>query len=182
MPPPILTQFTFDLANGNDGYTLRPLARIPGELPRTDDRYQGHGYQHGYMVAGRGADGSSSVGHVDHNTGKMECWSPGPASAVQESQFVPRRPDSTEGDGYLLTVVNRLAENHSDLAVLDARNVSRRAGRAVPACQSACAWPSTELGFPPRRSAPAVTGWRSRNERPGNELICGNSFEASVPS
>ena len=122
-PPPILTQFTFDLSDG-DGYKLRPLARIPGELPRTDDRYQGHGYQHGYMVAGRGADGSSSVGHVDHNTGKMECWSPGPASAVQESQFVPRRPDSKEGDGYLLTVVNRLAENHSDLAVLDARNVS----------------------------------------------------------
>jgi len=124
VPPPILTQFTFDLANGNQGYNLRPLARIPGELPRTDDRYQGHGYQHGYMVAGRGADGSSSVGHVDHNTGKMECWNPGPASAVQESQFVPRRPDSKEGDGYLLTVVNRLAENHSDLAVLDARNVS----------------------------------------------------------
>ena len=132
VPPPILTQFTFDLANGKHGYTLRPLARIPGELPRTDDRYQGHGYQHGYMVAGRGADGSSSIGHVDHNTGKMECWSPGPASAVQESQFVPRRPDSPEGDGYLLTVVNRLAENHSDLAVLDARNVSRRAGRAIP--------------------------------------------------
>ncbi len=124
VPPPILTQFTFDLSSGDHGYGLRPLAHIPGELPRTDDRYQGHGYQHGYMVAGRGVDGSSSVGHVDHNSGKMECWSPGAASAVQESQFVPRRPNSPEGDGYLLTVVNRLAENHSDLAVLDARNVA----------------------------------------------------------
>ena len=41
-----------------------------------------------------------------------------PASAENETS------GKAAGDGYLLTVINRLAENHSDLAVLDARNVS----------------------------------------------------------
>jgi hypothetical protein len=56
-----------------------------------------------------------------------EKWSAGvPARPVRfkNRKFVPRRPDSPEGDRYPLTVVNRLAENHSDLAVLDAHNVT----------------------------------------------------------
>ena len=41
-----------------------------------------------------------------------------------EPVFVPRSRDAEEGDGYLLSVVYRAAENRSDLIVLDAGNVA----------------------------------------------------------
>ena len=42
---------------------------------------------------------------------------------MQEPLFAPRKANSPEGDGYLLALVNRMAENRSDLAILDASNV-----------------------------------------------------------
>ncbi len=36
---------------------------------------------------------------------------------------MPRTPDAPEGDGWLLVLVNRPAENRSDLVVLDATNL-----------------------------------------------------------
>ena len=42
---------------------------------------------------------------------------------MQEPLFAPRKPNSPEGDGYLIMLVNRMAENRSDLAILDAQNV-----------------------------------------------------------
>ena len=62
----------------------------------------------------------SAVGHVDHQTGKLETWEAGADSGVQEPVFVPRRAGAAEGDGFLLVPVNRLTENRSDLVVLDA--------------------------------------------------------------
>jgi carotenoid cleavage dioxygenase len=118
--PPLLTRLTFDLAGNSDGYTARTLCPVPSEMPRTDDRYQGKPYRYGYMISYRAADGTSALGHIDHETGELSSWQPGPNSAVQEPQFVPRAPDASEGDGYILVLVNRIAENRSDLAILDA--------------------------------------------------------------
>src|SRR5262249_30675518 len=56
-------------------------------------------------------------------TGKMKVWRPGPGSSVQEPQFVPRTPDSAEDDGWVLTIVSRMKDGMSDLAVLDAKNI-----------------------------------------------------------
>ena len=121
--PPQLSRMTFDLARNDSGFDTRRITPIPGEMPRTDDRYQGRSYRHGYMIMGRGPDGSSGIGHVDMVTGAASLWMPGPASACQEPQFVPRAPASPEGDGWLLVIVNRLDRNHSDLAVLDAADI-----------------------------------------------------------
>jgi carotenoid cleavage dioxygenase len=41
---------------------------------------------------------------------------------VQEPNFVVK-PGAPEGDGYLLTLVNRFTENRSDLAILDAKRI-----------------------------------------------------------
>ena len=122
--PPVLTRMTFDLERNDDGFEKTPLLRIPCEMPRTDDRIQGRPYRHGYVIAGRGDDGSSNIGHIDVSTGAFEMWSPGPAASVQEPQFVPRTPDAAEGEGWLLVIVNRLNDGHSDLAILDAQNVA----------------------------------------------------------
>ncbi len=122
--PPFLTRMTFDLAGNSDGFETKQLSRMPSEMPRTDDRYQGRPYRHGYMICfGPDRAGGSMVGHLDHATGQLKLWNPGEASGVQEPCFAPRRPDADEGDGYLLVLINRLKEMRSDLAVLDARKI-----------------------------------------------------------
>ncbi|PZN35275.1 MAG: hypothetical protein DIU71_00475 [Proteobacteria bacterium] len=121
--PPFLTRFTFDL-DANDGrIEKRRLLDVSCEMPRTDDRYQGHPYRHGFIICYRSADGSSAIGRFDHATGELDAWAPGPGDSVQEAQFVPRTPDAPEGDGWLLVPVSRVSKMRSDLVVLDARNL-----------------------------------------------------------
>ena len=123
--PPFLTRLTVDTAAGNGGrIEKRRLLANVCEMPRTDDRYQGVPYRHGYLICNRGMDGSSGTGHLDLQTGELEVWAPGPGDSVQEAQFVPRAPDSAEGDGWLLVPVSRVAKMRSDLVILDARNVA----------------------------------------------------------
>jgi carotenoid cleavage dioxygenase-like enzyme len=122
--PPVLTRLTFDLEANDDGYTQQPLLRVPCEMPRTDDRYQGRPYRYGFVIVYRSSDGSSAIGRIDHATGELSSWAPGPGDSVQECQFVPRSPDAPEGDGWLILPVSRVSKNRSDLAILDAQNVA----------------------------------------------------------
>ena len=122
--PPILTRLTFDLESNGDAFEKRRLSPVPCEMPRTDDRYQGRPYRHGYVISfGNRAEGTS-LGHIDVETGKLATYSFGPGAGIQEPQFAPRRPDSPEGDGWILCFVNRPAENRSDLAILDAQDIA----------------------------------------------------------
>jgi carotenoid cleavage dioxygenase-like enzyme len=38
--------------------------------------------------------------------------------------FIPKSPDAPEGDGWLISVVGRRAENRADVVILDARNLA----------------------------------------------------------
>jgi len=122
--PPFLTRLTFDLARNDDGFDSAKLSMAPCEMPKTDDRYQGRPYRYGYAIVYRSADGSSATGRIDHQTGQLDVWSPGPGDTVQECQFVPRTPDSAEGDGWLLVPVSRVSKGRSDLVILDAQDVA----------------------------------------------------------
>jgi carotenoid cleavage dioxygenase-like enzyme len=122
--PPFLTRLTVDIANGNGHIEKRRLLGSVCEMPRTDDRYQGVAYRHGYLICNRGMDGSSGTGRFDVETGNLEVWAPGPGDSVQEAQFVPRAPDAAEGDGWLLVPVSRVSKMRSDLVILDARNLA----------------------------------------------------------
>ncbi len=122
--PPFLTRLTMDLEREDGHIEQRRLLASPCEMPRTDDRYQGQPYRHGYVIAARGADGSSGTGHLNVQTGEFESWLPGPGDAVQEGQFVPRAPDSAEGDGWLIVPVSRVSKMRSDLVILDAQKVA----------------------------------------------------------
>jgi carotenoid cleavage dioxygenase len=121
--PPFLTRLTVDTADLRGHIEKRRLIPNVCEMPRTDDRYQGLPYQHGYLIF-RSQDGSSGIGHVDVHTGTVDFWGPGAGDGVQEAQFVPRTPDSPEGDGWLLVPVSRVAKMRSDLVVLDARHLA----------------------------------------------------------
>jgi len=122
--PPVLSRMTFDLAANSDAFATQQLSAESCEMPRTDDRYQGVAYRYGYVICGRTSDGASSVGRIDVATGAVDVWSPGGLASVHEPQFVPRSPGAAEGDGWLLVIVNRLDQGFSDLAVLDATNLS----------------------------------------------------------
>ena len=128
--PPQLARISFDLDKSRSDYTTAISVASPCEMPKLDDRYIGKPYRYGYMLcrppdaAAAGTAGLSAIGCFDYETGELTTWSPGKDSGVQEPNFVPRRPGAAEGDGYLLVLVNRMAENRSDLAILDARHVS----------------------------------------------------------
>ena len=126
---PKLARLSFDLDKEGADYQAGIRLESPCEMPRIDERYIGKPYRYGYMlcrppeVSAAGSMGLSAIGCYDHQTGRLCTWSPGPDSGVQEPIFVPRHPGATEGDGYLLVLVNRMTENRSDLAILDARQV-----------------------------------------------------------
>jgi carotenoid cleavage dioxygenase len=122
--PPLLTRFTMDLSGDDDTYSQQRVCPKPGEMPRTDDRYQGRPCRNGFMIMGRGPDGTSSVGRVDLLTGAVDYWEHREKISVHEPQFVPRAPDAPEGDGWLLLILNRLDRGHSEIAILDASRVS----------------------------------------------------------
>jgi carotenoid cleavage dioxygenase-like enzyme len=67
--------------------------------------------------------GLGAIARFDHQTGAVTTWAPGENCGVHEPNFVVR-PGAPEGEGYLLVIVNRLAENHSDLAILNASDIA----------------------------------------------------------
>ena len=123
--PPLLTRLTFDLAGKSETFESRLLQQAPCEMPKCDDRYMGKAYRYGFTIcrpptAPAGSMGLGAIGCIDHSNGALKTWVPGPECGVQEPNFVTK-PGAAEGDGYLLTLVNRLAENRSDLAILNAK-------------------------------------------------------------
>ena len=64
-----------------------------------------------------------AIGCFDQQTGTLTTWSAGENCGVHEPNFVVQ-PGAPEGEGYLLVIVNRFAANHSDLAILNARDIA----------------------------------------------------------
>ncbi len=105
------------------------LSDVVCEYPRIDDRYCGLPYRYGYVACcggpGTGDLFHRAIGRFDHLTQHMEIYRPAEHCAVSEPVFVPRRPNSEEGDGYILAVVYDEARNRSCLAIFDARRLER---------------------------------------------------------
>lgn len=120
--PPLLTRMSFDLDSAGTGFTKTVLGPVSCEMPQIDERFNGKPYRYGFTICYQPPRRVSKLGCWDLHTGGLTFWDPGPESAVQEAKFVPRGPG--EGNGYLLLPVNRLAENRSDLAILDARDIT----------------------------------------------------------
>ena len=110
------------------------------EFPRIDDRVAMKQHRHSFfdMMSpdlatdfaailpnlGGGHPLYNALGHLDHNTGKLETYFPGPIHMVQEPVFVPRSDDAPEGDGFLIALVNNYATMSSELHILDTCNFS----------------------------------------------------------
>ncbi len=122
-----LAEWTIDLADNSNGVRRRYLDDVGGEFPRTDERFAGDRYRHGYYAAvTNGATDASFNALVNHDfsAGQRNQYALPEGDVTGEPVFVPRSRQAEEGDGYLLSIVYRAAENRSDLIVLDARNVA----------------------------------------------------------
>jgi carotenoid cleavage dioxygenase len=79
-------------------------------------------YRYGFLLGG--GPGGSRWNRFDHQTGKVDFFSPGPDAGLSEMCFVPRRKGAPEGDGYLVGVCSRPKENRSDLLIVDAQRLA----------------------------------------------------------
>jgi len=76
-------------------------------------------YRHGWFAGSR-QDGLDTLVHVDHASGRRTLSALPAGDATSEPVFVPRTPDAAEGDGWLLAVIWRAADQRSELVVLRA--------------------------------------------------------------
>ncbi|KAH2097662.1 hypothetical protein KXW65_002867 [Aspergillus fumigatus] len=108
------------------------------EFYRIDDRFATHSYRHCYFDLmdpqlgtdferirpnlGGGYPLYNSLAHFDNATGQTEVYFPGNTHLVQEPVFIPRKDSTTEGDGWVLALVNNYATMASELHLLDTRD------------------------------------------------------------
>ncbi|MEO5598136.1 MAG: carotenoid oxygenase family protein [Novosphingobium sp.] len=128
-----MTRWTVDMLANGDGIAMTPLADFVGEFPRIDDRFAGRANRYGWQLAqdlgkpvdlpgNKSASGlmMNTLARIDLETGETDSYWIGSTSSFQEPAFIPRPGSMAEGDGYLVVVENRLAENGSRLLLFDA--------------------------------------------------------------
>ena len=131
-----MTRWCVDMNNPGDNFeTDQVLTDMIGEFPRIDDRYATRPYSYGWLLVtdpdmpfeGPGARASgflaNKIGFINVKNGTQSSWFCGPQSIIQEPCFVPRKPDSAEGDGYIIALVDNVVSNISELVILDALRV-----------------------------------------------------------
>ena len=130
-----LTRWCVDMNSKGDSFeSAETLVKgLPGEFPRIDDRYAMQAHRHGYWLImdpskpakfGRLSQMMNTLGHVDLTTGKTQNWFCGDESSLQEPAFIPKSKRSAEGEGYIVQLCNRLAENRSDVLLFDAQRIA----------------------------------------------------------
>ena len=119
-----LERWTIPSADNSDTWTVEQLDDRPTEFPRIADASVGRAYRHGYAatsVYGTAARTTyDSIVHYDLESGTSKVWSMERGDCVSEPAFVPRTPDSDEGEGWLVAFVYSAETKTSDIAVLDA--------------------------------------------------------------
>ncbi|SHG52819.1 carotenoid cleavage dioxygenase [Kaistia soli DSM 19436] len=141
VPPPEtlksqLTRWTFDMGRPGNNLESTPLTQFPCEFPKSDDRYMGRPYRHGFVIAfdpAKPYDGErlgpppfqffNMLAHVDVATQKTKTWFSDDQTCFQEPIFVPKSENAAEGEGYVMALANRLRDRVTDLVVLDAQHL-----------------------------------------------------------
>lgn len=132
--PPFAYRWTLDLASDSKGFTNHRIFPQIGEMPMIDPRFLTHKTRHFYFGTSNtdlgpmlpwGPKGPpfTCIGHYDAVADKLAFFYAGPDSAPEEPVFVPRYEGAAQGEGWLLTIVGRRAENRTDLVILDAADI-----------------------------------------------------------
>ncbi len=122
------SRWTLDLTRNDDRIDERTISQVPGDVPRIDDRRIGQRYSQSWMgmvdpmramrMSGPVGAGFNMVGRLDMDTGETDAWFGSDDDTFQEPQFTPT--GSGELEGYVLAVIEKHAENRSDVAVFRA--------------------------------------------------------------
>ncbi len=131
--PPLsrLFRWTFNLSGKGKAFHELQLDERVSEFPRIDDRMAMASYRHGWAVTANAADSAhdreqgDQLTHYDIKSGKDQDWRLARGNRMSEPVFVPRGPDAAEGDGWVLSVVYRAAQDRSDLAVFEAADIAK---------------------------------------------------------
>ncbi len=122
-----LCEWEIDLRANSRGIKRTYMDDITGEFPRLDDRQTGLDYRHGYYAASttkNGGAGFNSIVHQDLQKGSAVRFDLPDGDFTGEPVFVPKSAEAAEGDGYVLSLLYRGADNRSDLGIFDAQNLS----------------------------------------------------------
>jgi carotenoid cleavage dioxygenase-like enzyme len=121
-----LVRWTLCPDAGTDAFTQTRLDGMSGEFPRLDERHAGRPNRYG-AFAGESRDdgGLDSIVWLDLVSGQRAAYRLAAGDGVSEPVFVQRGRAAQEGDGWLLAVVWRGAEQRSDLIVLDTGGVDK---------------------------------------------------------
>jgi carotenoid cleavage dioxygenase-like enzyme len=133
--PPFAYRWTLDLESTSSSFSLSKIFPHIGEMPMIDPRFLTRKTRHFWFgtsntalgpMLPRGPKGPpfTCLGHFDAATEKLDFWYAGADSSPEEPVFVPRGPNSEQGDGWLMAIVGRRAENRTDFVILDALNLS----------------------------------------------------------
>jgi carotenoid cleavage dioxygenase-like enzyme len=134
-----LVRWTIDPEAGT--VTEAALDDLAGEFPRFDERFAGLAYRHGWFVGQNRKPGdfrSNVVAHVDLVDGTRRVWEVPAGDAISEAVFTHAGDGAAEGQGWLMAVIYRQAQDVSEFVVFDAQNVeqgpiaSARLPRRVP--------------------------------------------------
>ena len=122
------SRWTLDLTRNDDRIDERTISQTPGDVPRIDDRRIGQPYRQAWMgmvdpsramrSSGPVGAGFNMVGRLDMETAQTDAWYGSDDDTFQEPQFAPT--GAGELDGYILSVIEKHAENRSDVGVFKA--------------------------------------------------------------
>lgn len=126
------TRFTLDLASPGDRPHETVLGGVAGDVPRINDAYCGRRYRYAYLglvdpnrpmpFSGPVGPGFNMIGRLDVVSGEAVTWFGEDASTYQEPQFVAA--GRAEDEGFVLCVIERHAQQRSDVGVFDARDLA----------------------------------------------------------
>ncbi|KAF2998330.1 hypothetical protein E8E14_001391 [Neopestalotiopsis sp. 37M] len=110
------------------------------EFPKIDDRFSMKQHNHSFFdlmdpklgtnfpaiapVMGGGHAPYNALGSLNHHTRELQKYFPGPTHLVQEPVFIPRSKAASEGDGWLMALVNNYATMSSELHIVDTADFS----------------------------------------------------------
>ena len=119
-------RFWVDLDAGEAGW--EQLDDLPGDFCRFNDEFNGVPSRFAYMSAFGGEVGDpgdfDTIVKYDQQTGERTTWQSGADGHIGESVFAPDPAGTAEDDGWLINAVYYDATDHTDVCVLDARDVA----------------------------------------------------------
>ncbi len=97
----------------------------PCEFPQVAPAVQARRQRFGYLLSANEGEPPTSFTKFDFTGGTAESATAGESCYPTEAVFVPRSSVVGEDDGYLLSLVYDVESDHSFIAIVDARNLSR---------------------------------------------------------